>query len=115
MVAQMGFSERLGQVAWSQSSGGPFLGAEVAQPANCSGETRRMIDDEVKALVDTAYRRAKDLIKSNLPVLHRLAGILVEREQMDGQELEVWIWILWAVVLCWGRETMQHAWEAQRG
>ena len=89
MVAQLGFSARLGQVAWSQPGGGPFLGAEAAQPAECSAETSRLIDEEVRALVDQAYRRAKDLIQSNLPVLHRIAAVLVDREQMSGEELQV--------------------------
>ncbi|KAL6779055.1 FTSH1 [Auxenochlorella protothecoides x Auxenochlorella symbiontica] len=88
MVEQMGFSDSLGQVAWSQSGGGSFLGAQMAQPANCSGETQDIIDKEVKSLVDRAYRRAKDLIQNNISVLHRTAEILLEKEQMDGEELQ---------------------------
>lgn len=48
MVGQMGFSKKLGQVAWSSSGGNSFLGAQMAQPADCSGETQDAIDAEVK-------------------------------------------------------------------
>jgi hypothetical protein len=48
MVSQMGFSPELGQVAWSRSGGGSFLGAQMAQPADCSGYTADLIDSQVK-------------------------------------------------------------------
>ena len=48
MVSQMGFSKKLGQVAWSSQGGNSFLGAQMAQPADCSGETQDAIDAEVK-------------------------------------------------------------------
>ena len=88
MVSQMGFSKKLGQVAWSQSGGGQFLGAQMAQPAECSGATADLIDSEVKAIVETAYRRAKDLVQSNINVLHACAELLLEREQIDGEDLQ---------------------------
>jgi ATP-dependent Zn protease len=56
MVAQCGFSKELGQVAWQQSGGPAFLGQEVGQAPECSGETQNQIDEQVKALVDRAYR-----------------------------------------------------------
>jgi hypothetical protein len=48
MVSQMGFSKKLGQVAWSSSGGSQFLGAQMAQPSDCSGATQDVIDGEVK-------------------------------------------------------------------
>lgn len=88
MVSQMGFSKKLGQVAWSQSGGNQFLGASMAQPAECSAATADTIDAEVKDIVDRAYRRAKDLMQSNIEVLHRCADLLMEREQIDGEDLQ---------------------------
>lgn len=88
MVSQMGFSKKLGQVAWSSSGGNQFLGAQMAQPADCSGATADAIDGEVKDIVDRAYRRAKDLIQSNIDVLHKCAELLIEREQIDGEDLQ---------------------------
>jgi cell division protease FtsH len=88
MVSQMGFSPKLGQVAWSRSGGNQFLGAQMAQPADCSGATADLIDQEVKSIVDKAYRRAKDLVQSNIQVLHRCADLLMEKEQIDGEDLQ---------------------------
>lgn len=86
MVTSMGMSKKLGQVAWSGGGGPSFLGQSMGQPAECSGETQDEIDQEVKALVDRAYRRAKDLVSSNISVLHKTAERLLESEQMDGDE-----------------------------
>ncbi|KAK9915766.1 hypothetical protein WJX75_003910 [Coccomyxa subellipsoidea] len=86
MVTQMGFSKKLGQVAWSGGGGPSFLGQSMGQPADCSGQTNDEIDSEVKDLVDRAYRRAKDLMQSNISVLHKTAEVLLEREQIDGDE-----------------------------
>ena len=48
MISQMGFSKKLGQVAWSSSGGQSFLGSQMAQPADCSADTQDAIDAEVK-------------------------------------------------------------------
>jgi cell division protease FtsH len=88
MVSQMGFSKQLGQVAWSQSGGNSFLGAQMAQPADCSASTADTIDKEVNTIVDVAYRRAKDLLQQNMDVLHKCADLLMERETIDGEDLQ---------------------------
>ncbi len=56
MVTQLGFSPKLGQVAWSSSGGQSFLGGSMAQPSDFSMQTADEIDSEVKALVEVAYR-----------------------------------------------------------
>eukprot|EP00879_Flechtneria_rotunda_P015648 GHRR01016370.1.p1 GENE.GHRR01016370.1~~GHRR01016370.1.p1 ORF type:complete len:142 (-),score=48.83 GHRR01016370.1:720-1145(-) len=56
MVSQLGFSRKLGQVAWSQAGGNSFLGSSMAQPSDFSMETADAIDGEVKELVERAYR-----------------------------------------------------------
>ena len=58
MITQMGFSKKLGQVAWSGGGGPSFLGQSMGQPADCSGQTSDEIDSEVKELVNRAYRCA---------------------------------------------------------
>jgi cell division protease FtsH len=88
MISQMGFSKKLGQVAWSSQGGNSFLGAQMAQPADCSALTQDAIDAEVKDIVDRAYRRAKDLVQQNINVLHECADLLMEREQIDGEDLQ---------------------------
>merc|ERR1711966_97061 len=88
MVSQMGFSDELGQVCWSQSSGGSFLGAEMGTGSDFSADTASKIDREVKLLVERAYRRAKDLIQSNIHVLHKTADVLMETENIDGEQFQ---------------------------
>ena len=88
MVTQLGFSKKLGQVAWSSGGGQSFLGQSMAQPSDFSSATADEIDQEVKALVERAYRRAKDLIQSNIDVLHKVAAVLVEKENIDGDEFQ---------------------------
>jgi len=88
MVTQLGFSKRLGQVAWSSSGGASFLGNQMAQPSDFSAATADEIDNEVKALVERAYRRAKDLVQANLEILHKVAAVLMEKENIDGDEFQ---------------------------
>lgn len=88
MISQMGFSKKLGQVAWSGASGNSFMGSQMAQPSDCSADTQDAIDAEVKEIVDRAYRRAKDLVQSNISVLHACSDLLMEREQIDGEDLQ---------------------------
>merc|ERR1712138_361757 len=52
-----------------------------------SGQTADIIDKEVKDLVNRAYRRAKDLMQTNIGILHEVAEKLIEKENMDGDEL----------------------------
>jgi cell division protease FtsH len=88
MITQGGFSKKLGQVAWTGSSQQSFVGQQMGQPSDCSGETADEIDQEVKALVERAYRRAKDLVQSNIEILHKTAAVLMEKEQIDGEEFQ---------------------------
>mmetsp|Transcript_29880 Transcript_29880/g.76651 ORF Transcript_29880/g.76651 Transcript_29880/m.76651 type:complete len:716 (+) Transcript_29880:100-2247(+) len=88
MVSQMGFSDELGQVCWSQSSGNSFLGQQMGTGSDFSMETADKIDREVKLLVERAYRRAKDLVQTNIEVLHKTAEVLLEKENIDGEEFQ---------------------------
>ena len=56
MITQGGFSKKLGQVAWTSGQQNTFVGQQMGQPSDCSGETNDEIDQEVKSLVDRAYR-----------------------------------------------------------
>ena len=62
MITQGGFSKRLGQVAWTSGQQNTFVGQQMGQPSDCSGETNDEIDQEVKSLVDRAYRYASCLL-----------------------------------------------------
>eukprot|EP00213_Chloropicon_mariensis_P004841 CAMPEP_0197479368 /NCGR_PEP_ID=MMETSP1309-20131121/33546_1 /TAXON_ID=464262 /ORGANISM="Genus nov. species nov., Strain RCC998" /LENGTH=734 /DNA_ID=CAMNT_0043021015 /DNA_START=89 /DNA_END=2293 /DNA_ORIENTATION=+ len=88
MVTQMGFSDELGQISYGGGGGPSFLGAQAGQDADYSGQTADIIDKEVKALVNRAYRRAKDCLQSNMDILHDVSLKLIEKENMDGEEFE---------------------------
>lgn len=88
MVTRFGMSDRLGPVALGRSQGGMFLGRDIMAERDFSEETAAAIDDEVRNLVDQAYRRAKTVLTENRAVLDTLAEMLIERETVDAEELQ---------------------------
>jgi cell division protease FtsH len=88
MVTRFGMSDRLGPVALGRQQGNMFLGRDIAAERDFSEETASAIDDEVRNLVDQAYRRAKAVLVGNRAVLDRLALMLVEKETVDSEELQ---------------------------
>lgn len=88
MVTRFGMSDRLGPVALGRSQGNMFLGRDIAAERDFSEETAAAIDDEVRNLVEQAYRRAKAVLTENRLVLEDLAAMLVERETVDSEELQ---------------------------
>ncbi|MGB7564724.1 MAG: ATP-dependent zinc metalloprotease FtsH3 [Prochlorococcaceae cyanobacterium] len=88
MVTRFGMSDRLGPVALGRTQGGMFLGRDIAAERDFSEDTAAAIDDEVSILVAQAYKRANEVLSSNLPVLDELAELLVEKETVDAEELQ---------------------------
>jgi cell division protease FtsH len=88
MVTRFGMSDRLGPVALGRQQGNMFLGRDIAAERDFSEETAATIDDEVRNLVDQAYRRAKQVLTQNRQVLDRLANMLIEKETVDSEELQ---------------------------
>ncbi|TVQ43933.1 MAG: ATP-dependent metallopeptidase FtsH/Yme1/Tma family protein [Gloeocapsa sp. DLM2.Bin57] len=88
MVTRFGMSERLGPVALGRQNGNIFLGREIASDRDFSDETAAAIDEEVRNLVEQAYRRAKEVLVNNRHILDRLAEMLIEKETVDADELQ---------------------------
>ena len=88
MVTRFGMSDRLGPVALGRPQGGMFLGRDIAADRDFSEDTAAAIDEEVGALVEQAYLRAKAVLINNRAVLNELAEILVEKETVDAEELQ---------------------------
>ncbi len=88
MVTRFGMSDRLGPVALGRQNGNMFLGRDIASDRDFSDATAAAIDDEVRKLVDEAYRRAKDVLVGNKHVLDKLAEMLIEKETVDADELQ---------------------------
>jgi cell division protease FtsH len=88
MVTRFGMSDRLGPVALGRQNGNMFLGRDIIAERDFSEETAAAIDDEVRNLVDQAYRRAKEVLVGNKPVLDKLSEMLMEKETVDAEELQ---------------------------
>ncbi len=88
MVTRFGMSDRLGPVALGRQQGNMFLGRDIAAERDFSEETAATIDDEVRNLVEQAYRRARAVLVGNRHVLDRLSQMLVEKETVDAEELQ---------------------------
>ena len=88
MVTVYGMSERVGTIMFGQGQGEVFLGRDLAQTKNYSEETAAIIDEEVKVIIDKAYNTARQILSANIDKLHIVAGILLEREKIDGEEFD---------------------------
>ncbi len=87
MVAAYGMSERLGPVSFEQTRRPLFLPESLPAVREYAEETARVIDEEVKVLVQEACERARTILKEKQEMLHRLAKLLLDREVIEGEEL----------------------------
>ena len=88
MVCEWGMSKKLGPLSFGQKEEQIFLGREFAQHRDYSEETARLIDDEIRAIVSESYEKAKDIIQKNMATLHQLANTLLEKEVLDGNQID---------------------------
>ena len=86
MVTKYGMSDRVGSIMFGSGQEEVFLGRDFAQSKNYSEETAGIIDEETKAIIDKAYNRALKILSENVDKLHKVAGILLEKEKIDGEE-----------------------------
>jgi len=86
MVTQFGMSEKLGNVTLGKNESPVFLGLDIMEKRNYSDNTAQIIDEEVRYIVDEAYHKAKDLLKTNEDKLKILSAALIEKEVLDGEE-----------------------------
>ena len=87
MVCEWGMSETFGSIALSDNGDEVFLGRELVQHKQYSEETARLIDSEVRKLMQDAYSKAQELLQGNEEIMHRVANALLERETVTGDEL----------------------------
>jgi cell division protease FtsH len=88
MVTEWGMSDKLGPLAYGKKEEQIFLGREIAQHRDYSEHTAIEIDEEVKRIVSENYERAKKLISERRETLDRLTKALLEKETLDGSEVE---------------------------
>ena len=88
MVTEWGMSERIGMVNVSEREEHVFLGRDLFKGREVSEQTAREIDEEVRAIIESSYARAKKILCENRDKLVALAEALLERETLDASEIE---------------------------
>jgi cell division protease FtsH len=86
MIMRYGMSEKLGPRVLGRNQDMPFLGREMASEPDYSEEIAREIDDEIRRVIEDAHTRARKVLEEHVEELHRLSGILVERETIDKDQ-----------------------------
>jgi cell division protease FtsH len=87
MVRTWGMSD-LGPLSYAKGEEHVFLGREIAQHRDYSEETARKIDEEIQKLIENSYNRAKEVLEEYLDILHKLSELLLEKETVQGSELD---------------------------
>src|SRR4029434_1809707 len=88
MVTKWGLSTKLGPLTYSEDDGEVFLGRQVTQHKQVSDETAHTIDEEIRRLIDANYKRAKEILESNMDKLHVMAEALVKYETIDETQIK---------------------------
>jgi cell division protease FtsH len=88
MVCEWGMSDKLGPLNYGKNEEHIFLGREISRNRDFSEQTAQGIDEELKVLVDGCYAQAKGLVSKHIESLHALATALLEKEVLDGQEVD---------------------------
>jgi len=89
MVTKWGLSEKLGPLMYAEEEGEVFLGRSAAsQHASVSGETAKLIDSEVRSIIDQCYATAKQLLTDNRDKLDAMAEALMKYETIDAEQID---------------------------
>lgn len=88
MITEFGMSEALGPITFGRRQDQVFLGRDIGRDRNYSEEVAYSIDKEVRRLIEEAYSKAEEMLKDNMEKLHLVANTLLERETLEGAELD---------------------------
>jgi cell division protease FtsH len=87
MVTEFGFSEKLGPLRYAENEEEVFLGHSVTQRKNVSDATAKIIDEEIRRVIDEGERTAREILTARLDELHALAKGLLEYETLSAEEI----------------------------
>ncbi len=88
MVTKWGLSDELGPLKFGEDEGSPFLGRSAGSPATFrSNETSRVIDSEIKMIIDTCYSRSQKMLNDNIDKLHEMASALLTYETINADQI----------------------------
>jgi len=89
MVTRYGMSENIGVICYEDDDEDEvFIGRDLAHAKNHSEAVSGEIDKEVKAIIDDCYKKAEEIIKEHMDVLHSCANLLLEKEKINREEFE---------------------------
>ncbi|WP_367673430.1 ATP-dependent zinc metalloprotease FtsH [Buchnera aphidicola] len=88
MVTQWGFSDKLGPLLYAEEDDEIFLGRSVAKAKHMSDKTARIIDEEVKLLIEFNYQRARSILNNNMDILHAMKDALMKYETIDSLQID---------------------------
>ena len=88
MVTRYGMSSKIGTITFGSGQDEVFLGRDFGHTKNYSEATSAEIDDEVKAIIDKAYKTAEKILTMNMDKLTQVANMLMEKEKVEGEEFE---------------------------
>nr|WP_314691461.1 ATP-dependent zinc metalloprotease FtsH [uncultured Haemophilus sp.] len=88
MVTQWGFSDKLGPILYTEDEGEVFLGRSMAKAKHMSDETAHAIDEEVRAIVNRNYTRARQILIDNMDILHAMKDALVKYETIEEEQIK---------------------------
>lgn len=88
MVTQWGFSDKLGPLLYAEEENEVFLGRSMSKAQHMSDETARLIDQEVKSIIDRNYQRARQILIDNMDILHAMKDALMKYETIDVNQVD---------------------------
>jgi cell division protease FtsH len=88
MVTKWGLSEKMGPLMYEEDEGEVFLGRSVTQRKNVSAQIAMDIDNEIRAIIDRCYSRAKDILVENRDKLEMMADALMQYETIDSGQID---------------------------
>lgn len=88
MVTQWGFSEKLGPLLYAEEEGEVFLGRSVTQTKHMSEDTAKLIDIEIRTIIDRNYDRAKKILEDNMDIMHSMKDALMKYETIDAGQID---------------------------
>ncbi|HIM57712.1 MAG TPA: ATP-dependent metalloprotease, partial [Gammaproteobacteria bacterium] len=88
MVKQWGMSDKLGPLAYGEDEGEVFLGRQVTKHKHISEDTFKVIDEEIRVIVDNNYQLATKLLEDNKDILIEMTKALMEHETIDREQID---------------------------
>ncbi|MCC4263675.1 ATP-dependent zinc metalloprotease FtsH [Oceanimonas baumannii] len=88
MVTQWGLSEKMGPLLYAEEEGEVFLGRTAAKSKHMSDETAKLIDAEVKEVIERNFNRAKEILHDNIDILHAMKDALMKYETIDARQID---------------------------